>query len=111
MTEKFDSTTKEWIQTIINFLIHEWNINVDVVWTEDVKYFNNYAIPKYRMGKTDSGGAIKKFGIICINPLAHINMPRSELMNTIVHELNHLRFPEAKEKQILTLSNMLVRIK
>lgn len=108
--EWFDEETREWISVIMNFLAIEWRLKVHPHLTDDMNYYNKYAKPIARAKSSEWGGCDTSTGLTWLNPRKHQTNPRSQLLNTLVHELLHMRFPNASEKDILTLANGLVQI-
>lgn len=108
--EEFDEDTKEWIQVILGFIEIEFEIPLHLHVTFDATHFNRYSVKESKIKiKQDYARVDKSSGLIYINPKLHATDSKTQLLNTLVHESLHIKFPDWSESKIIKVTNILVR--
>lgn len=103
---KFSPDQKEWHQTLANVFATVLKIKIKPVLVYDRKHFAGLT----RKGKYKANQVwaecIRETGTIWLSKnLA--NATKIEIVNTIIHELTHIKHPEWNEKQVTDYANKL----
>jgi len=109
----FTSLEHEWIQNIIGLMEHVLDLKIKVNYTTNLVHFNKYYDDEIEGSKTlksDMGSADTMYGYIWLNAEEHTKRPVSELLNTIIHEMLHIKHPEESEEWIVKETNKFISI-
>lgn len=106
---EFTPLEHEWVQNIIHMMKYILDLDVNVTYTTDLKHFNRYTTGS-KTTKSDMGSADTMYGYIWLNVEEHSKRPISELLNTIIHEMLHIKYPEESEKFIINETHKYVPI-
>jgi hypothetical protein len=109
--KEFDSGTREWIQVLLGFFETFYEIPLHLHFTEDRDYFNRTTVRKQKLVVTDWAGADTTTGLIYLNPIKHMTSTKTQLLNSVLHECLHMKHPNATEKHVRKLADLLVRIR
>lgn len=107
---QFTSDDKEWHQTLINVFSTFLNLTVKPVLVYDRKQFTKYL---YGNGKWNANEVwaecVKETGMIWLSP--HLSSePKIETINTIYHELLHIKHPKWNENKIRMTVDSLIPV-
>ena len=100
----FTPLEHEWIQNVIHMMSSILDIKLNVTYTTNLDHFNKYyedEIEGTKTSKNDMGSAETMYGYIWLNAEEHKKRPVSELLNTIIHELIHIKYPEMSEENVV----------
>ena len=107
---EFSQDDLEWMQAICRFLEIEWNLQVKISITTDYNHFKKYDAKAKVGGHHDKAGCFAETGLCWFNPDKHVTEPKVQLLNSIVHEILHCKYPQGTEKQIKSLTDIKVPI-
>tara|TARA_B110000240_G_C13409626_1_gene414612 strand:- start:664 stop:996 length:333 start_codon:yes stop_codon:yes gene_type:complete len=107
----FTPLEHEWIQTIIHMMSNILKLDTTITYTTSLEHFNRYHEVGVKTTKSDMGSADTVYGYIWINSKEHENKPVSELLNTIIHELLHIKYPDMSEDDIIKETDKYVPIR
>jgi hypothetical protein len=91
-------------------MTHILDIKINVIYTTNLKHFNKYHEVGVKTTKDDMGSADTLYGYIWLNSDEHSKRPVSELLNTIVHEMLHIKYPDYLEKDIIAETHKYIPI-
>jgi len=97
----FSSEDDEWVQNIIHIMEKVLGIKQRVTYTYDFDLFKRYGYPSFKVSRGDWGGCSPDEAFVWINARKHKVSAKQELVNTIIHELLHIKNPKRKEKWII----------
>lgn len=97
----FTPLEHEWIQNIIHMMTNVLELDTKITYTTSLEHFNKYHAVGVKTTKDDMGSADTTYGLIWINPKEHSDRPVSELLNTIIHEMLHVKYPDMSEDDII----------
>lgn len=106
----FTSLEHEWIQNIIGLMEHVLDLKVKINYTTDLAHFNKYYDVGIKTLKSDMGSADTMYGYLWLNATEHSKRPVSELLNTIIHEMLHVKYPDSSEEWIVKETNKFISI-
>ena len=72
--------------------------------------YNEDELGGTKTSKNDMGSAETMYGYIWLNAEEHKKRPVSELLNTIIHELIHIKYPDMSEENVVLETNKYVPI-
>ena len=103
----FSARDMEMHQAIVHLLRNVLELDVDITITYDIDHFNSYGKDKLDPEKLVGATDVEQ-GLVWLNPeLA--KHPIRNTISTIAHELLHIRYPKAKEREIVKLTEKLVK--
>jgi hypothetical protein len=97
---RFNDDEVEIIEAFITVVCRMLDID-RVVWTRSKDTTGKWGKKDYRPGVGESN---KKYFQIWLDEKDHLKDPWIETLDTVLHEILHIKFPHYNEKQILRLS-------
>lgn len=91
----------------LQILLQKWKAKLDIkhlvtVFTDPDEYLEVF--PQDKKNSSEAGMCQKNFGAIYININDRDHKLLTELEDTLVHELLHLKFPDKSEEEIIELT-------
>lgn len=103
---EFTPDEKEWVATLVNVFSTILGLKVKPIIIWDRKHFTKLAFKgKFRASQVYAE-CIKETGHIWINQNPK-EPTKIELINTIIHELTHMKHPEWSESKVIKFTNKL----
>jgi hypothetical protein len=106
--KQFSEEDKEWHQVLISLFVKILELRVHPIIIYDKKHFNRYL--KNKISSKNVAVCIYDNGVLWLSP-EHVNWPKNEIVNSIYHELLHIKHPRMGEKKIKQITDEFIPLK